>query len=499
MDKTPLLQHSRALESGCITSTATAAHDKVCAKCVASPIQVRGVILAWRSAFWFRMKRLFLCLLLSVVAGRGESVLVPVLTGGWTPVEQNAGVQKLVKEQDRSWHFTPEEEIKAADPVTVKIGGLSHSYYSGNKAIKTTLKGKASTRQVGAVYARTSPDGKTWSKAQTVAWGGQAGEELTSAGHPSVVELQPGVFYLFRTQTGKDRAVTHVYRSSDPLDFGLYGNNADALHYVTSLPAVIEAVVQDKGEWFAVQSGKVARLAWRDLTMPEVAITRAPGITIRVALYDDSGSAGKGIPMVSEQLAKCKDIEVTKLNREGIRAGLNGYDVVIFTGGSSARQANTIGLVGREQVRRFVAAGGGYVGICAGAYLACDGFSWGVKVLDAKTPSPKWERGIAELEIETVAEGQKLMGLPQKTLVKYHNGPLLVPAGNASIPDFDALTYFRTEVAKNGSPEGIMVNSPAIARGKFGEGCVLACSPHPEQSVGLEGWIENAVRAVAAR
>ncbi|MGV3658841.1 MAG: BPL-N domain-containing protein [Prosthecobacter sp.] len=445
------------------------------------------------------MKRLLLCLLLSVAAARGEPVLVPVLTGAWTPVDQNASVQKLLKEQDRSWHFTPEEAVKAADPVTIKIGALSHCYYSGSKPLTTTLKGMPFARLVGAVYARTSPDGKTWSKAQAVAWGGQSGEDLASAGHPSIVELQPGLFYLFRTQTTKDRSVTHIYRSSDPLDFGLYGNNADALHYVTSLPAVIKAVVQHEGEWFAVQNGKMARLAWRDLPTPSLPVTRAPGITIRVALYDDSGSAGKGIPMVSEQLAKCKDIEVTKLNREGIRAGLNGYDVVIFTGGSSARQANTIGLVGREQVRRFVAAGGGYVGICAGAYLACDGFSWGIKVLDARTPSPKWERGIAELKIETIEEGQKLMGLPKETLVKYHNGPLLVPAGNSSIPDFKPLTYFRTEVAKNGSTPGIMINSPAIARGKFGAGCVLACSPHPEQSVGLEGWIENAVRTVAAQ
>lgn len=74
-----------------------------------------------------------------------------------------------------------------------------------------------------------------------------------------------------------------------------------------------------------------------------------------------------------------------------------------------------------------------------------------------------------------------------------------MPAENSSIPDFEALTYFRTEAAENGSTPGIMINSPAIARGKFGAGCVLACSPHPEQSVGLEGWIENAVGTVAAR
>ena len=64
-----------------------------------------------------------------------------------------------------------------------------------------------------------------------------------------------------------------------------------------------------------------------------------------------------------------------------------------FSGGSGSRQANTIGLAGRENVQRFVKAGGGYVGICAGAYLACAGFNWGIGILNAKTPSSLWERG----------------------------------------------------------------------------------------------------------
>ncbi|MES2595244.1 MAG: BPL-N domain-containing protein [Verrucomicrobiota bacterium] len=444
------------------------------------------------------MRHLLLCLLSSTLLARGETLYIPVIDGEWSPMASHGTAQALVKEEDHKWPFTPDEKLDASDPFAIKIGSVNYVYYSAKKPLTTTLKGKSTTRHVGAVYARTSFDGRTWGKPAEVAWGGHSGEDVDSAGHPCVVEVKPGLFYLFRTQTEKGKAATSVYCSQDPLDFGLFGNYADAQHYVTALPVLIEQVVHRGDEWFAVNAGKVARLKWTDPPLPKRPTIRAPGIKIRVALYDDSGSAGQGVPKVSEQLGKCSDIEVIKLNRDGIRAGLDGYDVVIFTGGTSGRQANTIGVVGREQVRRFIKAGGGYVGICAGAYLACDGFSWGLKILDAKTPSPKWERGIAELKIESTDDGQKLLGLPAETMVKYHNGPLLVPANNPAIPDFEPLTFFRTEIAKNGSPPDIMVNTPAVVQGQFGAGRVIVCSPHPEQSTGLDRWIEHAVRAVAA-
>jgi putative intracellular protease/amidase len=323
-----------------------------------------------------------------------------------------------------------------------------------------------------------------------------------------VVEAAPGHFYLFRTQDyGKD-AKTRVYHSTDPMDFG-HGalNYVDALHFVTTLPVAAPEIVKRDGQWFiaALRSDlkgiQIAKLDWKTVADVQPKLAAKPdGKAIRVALYDDSGSTGKGIPCVSDQLGALKDVDLVKLDASGIRAGLDGYDAVIFTGGSGGRQANTIGLLGREQVRRFVQRGGGYVGICAGAYLACDGFRWGVKVLDAKTPSPKWERGVASLQIEATPAGRELLGYPaEQVTVTYHNGPLLVPAENPELGDFDPLSYFRTEVALYDSPAGIMVNTPAMVRGTCGKGRVLVSSPHPEQTPGLESFAERAVRWVSAR
>lgn len=221
--------------------------------------------------------------------------------------------------------------------------------------------------------------------------------------------------------------------------------------------------------------------------------------TIRVGLFKDAGVAGKGVPRVTELLGKTDDIQVTLLSGNEIAAGvLTNFDVVIFTGGSGSKQAASLGEKGRGEVRRFVREGGGYIGICAGAYLACSGYSWGVGVLNAKPVSSKWARGTGDVEIEINSKGASLTSLPSgKRDVLYANGPVIQPGDEKDIPAYESLAFFRTELAKNGTPEGVMIDSPALARGSYGKGRVLFSSPHPEQTRGMDDLIPSAVRWVS--
>ena len=59
-------------------------------------------------------------------------------------------------------------------------------------------------------------------------------------------------------------------------------------------------------------------------------------------------------------------VDTAKIRRGELRT----FDVVVFPGGSSALQAQVLGKSGRDAVRAFIAAGGGFVGFCAGAFLA---------------------------------------------------------------------------------------------------------------------------------
>lgn len=222
---------------------------------------------------------------------------------------------------------------------------------------------------------------------------------------------------------------------------------------------------------------------------------------VRVALYDDAGAFGKGVPRITEQLGKAKDVKLTIVKGPEIAGGiLKDFDVVIFSGGSGSKQAAGIGEKGREEVQKFVREGGGYIGICGGAYLACSGFSWGLGILNAKTVSSKWMRGRAEVQIEVTPEGQKITSIPARQQeIHYANGPIIKPGEREDLPAYQPLAIFRSEVAENDSPKGAMVNSPAWARAAYGKGRVFMSSPHPEQTEGMEKFIENAVRWAAGR
>lgn len=243
---------------------------------------------------------------------------------------------------------------------------------------------------------------------------------------------------------------------------------------------------------------------WRQASLrwlpraPMPKIQRGSG-PLRVALYDDYGSFGKGVPRCRELLSHRADLKIESLSAEAVAQGrLREFHLVIFTGGSGGKQASTLGLAGRLEVRDFVQQGGGYLGICAGNYLACSGFSWGLGILDAKTKSSRWARGVGDLQIEAVGAGRSVLGLPAGlTQIRYANGPVFAPAGEPNVPDFETLALFRTEFAGNGSPPGAQIHSPAIVCGRFGQGRVLCSSPHPEQQAGMEGFVERAVRWLA--
>jgi putative intracellular protease/amidase len=236
---------------------------------------------------------------------------------------------------------------------------------------------------------------------------------------------------------------------------------------------------------------------------PSAAVTMSatsplkPGL--RVALYRGPGTGGKGPPNLKQQLNDGTRSSVREVSPEEIRGGvLTNYDVVIFAGGSGSKQAEAIGEAGREAVRQFVGHGGGYVGICAGAFLATSGFTWSLHLIDAKTVSPKWKRGRGDVKVELTDKGLGILGDRAGEFdVHYANGPIVQPAKEPSLTPYVPLAFFRSEMASNDVPVGVMVNAPAIFAGDYKQGRVVCLSPHPEQTPGLEGIMPKVVAWVA--
>ncbi len=141
----------------------------------------------------------------------------------------------------------------ARDPMVIRIGKQWHCYYAAEPTLHC------------AVYCRTSDDLIHWSASRVVARGGQAGDGPVSAECPFVVELEPGQFYLFRTQHYGTNEQTSVYFSHDPMNFGV---DHDEGHLVCTMPLAAPEIIYSGGHYFvaallpSLKGIRIARLEW---------------------------------------------------------------------------------------------------------------------------------------------------------------------------------------------------------------------------------------------
>jgi len=153
--------------------------------------------------------------------------------------------------------------------------------------------------------------------------------------------------------------------------------------------------------------------------------------------------------------------------------GLGPCSLLIIPGGYTAQYVEALGEEGFRQIREFVAGGGGYVGICGGAYIAAPnvevpGHPPGLGMIEIENQR-RAGRGIRAIRIAE-PEHPLVEGCAGEVDIWYQNGPLMRAAkGVETVAVYD---------------EG----SAAIACSTWGQGNVVVFSPHPEGS--LEGGID---------
>ena len=100
---------------------------------------------------------------------------------------------------------------------------------------------------LGKVYARVSPDLKTWSDPVVVAFGGEAGTGPYTAECPFVIKPDGSSRYLlFRTQRYTNPPETRAYSSRDPLMFGI----EDDSMLVAKLPVAAPEIAREGGAYY---------------------------------------------------------------------------------------------------------------------------------------------------------------------------------------------------------------------------------------------------------
>lgn len=220
-----------------------------------------------------------------------------------------------------------------------------------------------------------------------------------------------------------------------------------------------------------------------------------------IALYDAEGAGGSGC----ENLERV--VDATTLGHrllpvcpEDIRdGGLRGLAAVVFPGGSGGGIAKALQPAGVASVRAFVDGGGGYVGICAGAYLAGAGVKSYTALLPWQHTQP-WAKGEATLDVRLTEAGKRLLGGEFASFrTRYHNGPVYPDvlgqsqkAGARTQPQPLAEFASAAQDKKGVVHEG-MVGTPAIVADFAGKGRVLLISPHPESHEPLDVLVARAI------
>jgi hypothetical protein len=220
--------------------------------------------------------------------------------------------------------------------------------------------------------------------------------------------------------------------------------------------------------------------------------------SLHLGVFEGKGSAEGGIVNVSRALRDFPDLQITRLGPDDIlRENLSRFDIIAFTGGYSVNQANSLGDTGKDAIRRYVADGGRYLGICAGAYLAVVGEEWSLGLLNARlAPGNRW-RGQTFLDLQLSPEGREALApVADVFKVRYNNGPVIRPLNRPDLPPYLVLASFRTEIVRQGGRPGVMLDSPAIVIAPYGRGRVLAISPHPENTPGVENLIPLSLLAL---
>lgn len=200
--------------------------------------------------------------------------------------------------------------------------------------------------------------------------------------------------------------------------------------------------------------------------------------THTVALYSDRGTDGDCVK-ASKYMFQWIGYEVTQVNAYYImNVGLEQFDILCVPGGNMYQYAQDLSSKGRNNIRNYVYGGGGYIGICGGAYYACTEVEWlgqqlpmtplglfsGRAVGPVESIFPYPEYGMCRIDIVNTTH-RITQSMPDSAWMMYYWGPAFEPDQAAGI---DILGVYDPQ------------RKPCILAFEYGKGNVFLIGTHPE-------------------
>lgn len=227
------------------------------------------------------------------------------------------------------------------------------------------------------------------------------------------------------------------------------------------------------------------------------------GADINIGVYQPAGFTTGVLPELFKPWAATAGFHVLVLKPEDVRAGkFQNADVLVVADADSHTAAIRPDTEEKKAMQAFVAAGGGYLGICGGCTLALDTDA-GLGLLPLKSVSAySLKKGPQQVKLQMTRLTQTILGDDRKFVDAIHEGgPVMEQSKHKKLPRrFDMVGLFwEAAGASTSSRKNPMAFTPAVVTSDYGKGRVIGFSIHPERTAGCESWLPSALRWAAAR
>lgn len=172
-----------------------------------------------------------------------------------------------------------------------------------------------------------------------------------------------------------------------------------------------------------------------------------------------------------EIVLKAFDIPFVALDEDDVQKSedLQLLKTIIMPGGYTEQCIRRLGSNGCDKLREFVAKGGGYIGICLGAYAA--------PRIGIVKSTMKRRCGLGGKRVRITAPAHPIFRGEDRTIMTmyYQNGPSVSPC-----EDEPSLAIYED-------------GSTAILSATYGEGKIVIFSPHPEKRMDTVRLLLNSI------
>ncbi len=233
------------------------------------------------------------------------------------------------------------------------------------------------------------------------------------------------------------------------------------------------------------------------------ALPRCWGAGVNVAVYQPAGFTTAVLPELFKPWAAAAGFNVIVLKPEDVRAGkFQNADVLLVADADSHTAAIRPDADEKKALQSFVAAGGGYIGICGGCALALDSDT-GLALLPLRQVSAySLKKGPQQVKLQMTRLTQTILGDDRKMVeATFEGGPVMEPHKHKKQPrraDIVGL-FWEAAGASTSARKNPMAFTPAVITCDYGKGRVVGFSIHPERTAGCESWLPNAIRWAAVK